>query len=83
MDPSNPVDLSPTVVTDKLVIRTGELQDARVRISGQTGKVVYDKTLKVGAFQPATVDVGSFAPGIYKVAVTIGGKTYEQRIVKV
>lgn len=83
MDPSNPVDLSPTVVTDKLVIRTGELQDARVRISGQTGKVVYDKTLKVGAFQPATVDAGSFAPGIYKVAVTIGEKTYEQRIVKV
>ena len=83
MDPSNPVGLSPTVVTDKLVIRTGELQDARVRISGQTGKVVYDKTLKIGAFQPATVDTGSFAPGVYKVAVTIGGKTYEQRIVKV
>ncbi|MBO4923072.1 MAG: S8 family serine peptidase [Bacteroidales bacterium] len=83
MDPSKPVDIGPNVVTDKLVIRIGELQDARVRISGQTGKVVYDKTLKIGAFQPVSVDVGSFAPGIYKVAVTISGKTYEQRIVKV
>ena len=83
IDPSNPVDLSPTVVTDKLVIRTGEMRDARVRISGQTGKAVYDKTLKIGAFQPATIDVGSFAPGIYKVAVTIGGETYVQKIVKV
>ena len=83
VDPSNPVDLSPTVVTDKLVIRTGEMRDASVRISGQTGKVVYDNTLKIGAFQPATIDVGSFAPGIYKVAVTIGGETYVQKIFKV
>lgn len=83
MDPSNPVELSSTVVRDKLVIRTGELRETRVRISGQTGKVVYDGILQIGAFHPVTIDMGAFAPGAYKVAVTMGGETYEYRIVKI
>ena len=83
MDPSKRVDISPNVVTDKLVIRTGELSDAHVRISGQTGKVVYDNTLKIGAFQPVMVDFSAFAPGIYKVSVSVEGETFVQKIVKV
>jgi hypothetical protein len=82
-DPSNPVDFVSTTVSDKLVVRTAQLMDTRIRISGQTGKVMFDKTMQVGAFQPATIDVSAFPPGVYKVAVTMEGKTYDNRIVKI
>lgn len=83
MDPSNPVELGPTVVKDKLVIRTGEFRETGVRISGQTGKVLYNASMKVGAFHPVTIDMAAYAPGIYKVAVTMEGRTYDYRIVKI
>lgn len=82
-DPSKPVELSSTTVTTELVIRTGELKETNIRISGQTGKVVYDSTSQVGAFQPAVIDVSAFAPGIYKLSVTMGGDTHVLTFIKI
>lgn len=82
-DPSNPVMLNSTTVTDKLVIRTGDIKETNIRISGQTGKVLYDSTSQVGAFQPAVIDVSGFAPGIYKLSVTMGGETHVLKFIKI
>lgn len=82
-DSSKPVELSSTTVTDQLVIRTGEVRQTNIVISGQTGKVVYDVTDQFGAFSPAIVDMSGIAPGIYKLKVTIGNEVYEFRIMKI
>jgi len=82
-DPADPVELSSTTVTDRLVIRTGRLMDTGVRIITQTGRVLYDKTSQAGAFYPLTIDMAAFPPGIYRLSVSMAGKTFEYRIVKI
>lgn len=82
-DSSKPVELSSTTVTDELVIRTNELRETSITITGQTGKVVYDKVSQVGAFSPAVIDVKGFAPGVYKLEVKIGSDVYTNRFMKI
>ena len=63
-------------------IGTMEEAETGIRISNQTGKVVIDKTVTASAFEPARIDMTSCAPGVYTVAVTVGGNEYKEKIVK-
>lgn len=82
-DPSEPVELSSTTVTDKLTIRTAEIKPTYISLTGTTGKAVYEETLDVGAFAPAEIDCKPFAPGIYKLVVRFDGEEYLFRIIKI
>ncbi|MDE5731511.1 MAG: T9SS type A sorting domain-containing protein [Bacteroidales bacterium] len=53
-----------------------------IRIYSASGQLVYDETCTAGAFNPAKIDMSDFAPGTYRVVVTIKGKTTERTIVK-
>lgn len=82
-DPSEPVELSSTTVTDKLTIRTLEIKPTYIGLTGSTGKTVYEDTLDVGAFAPAEIDCKPFAPGIYRLVVRFDGTEYSFRIIKI
>lgn len=81
-NPSEPVSLYPNPVVDYLNVSTMDVKDTRVRIVSQTGQTVYDKTSKIGAFEPAKIDMRGCAPGVYSVSVTIDGKETRQNIIK-
>lgn len=82
-DPSEPVELSSTTVTDRLIIRTAEIKPTYISLTGSTGKIVYEDTKDVGAFAPAEIDCKPFAPGIYKLVVRFDGEEYSFRIIKI
>lgn len=82
-DPSEPVELSSTTVTDKLTIRTSEVKPTYIALTGGTGNMVYENTLNVGAFAPAEIDCKPFAPGIYRLVVRFDGAEYSFRIIKI
>lgn len=82
-DPSEPVELSSTTVTDKLTIRTSEIKPTYISLAGSTGKTVYENTLNVGAFALAEIDCRPFAPGIYRLMVRFDGAEYSFRIIKI
>lgn len=81
-DPSKPVSVYPNPVTDYVNVSTMDMADTDVKIFSQTGKKVYDATLKTSAFEPARIDMSSYAPGLYTMSVAFGGKEYEQTVVK-
>ena len=73
----------PNPVKDFLNIGTGsELSDVRVRIVSQTGRSVYDNTVKASAFEPARIDLSGQAPGVYSVVICVGEKTHTFSVVK-
>lgn len=76
-------DIYPSQVTDYLYIGGGVPQDAGVRLFSSSGAVVYDGMMKISAFEPAKIDMRGFAPGVYKVKVTAGGKLAERTIVRI
>lgn len=81
-NPSEPVSLYPNPVVDFLNVSTMDIKDTRVRIVSQTGQAVYDKVSRIGAFEPAKIDMRGCAPGVYSVSVTIDGKETRQNIIK-
>lgn len=81
-DPSKPLSVYPNPVTDYVNVSTMDMADTDVMIVSQTGKTVYDETLKASAFEPARIDMSSYAPGVYTMTVAFGGKEYEQTVVK-
>lgn len=81
-DPSADADIYPTMVKDFLTISAGEDTGTLIRIYSASGQLVYDETCTAGAFNPAKIDMSDFAPGTYRVVVTIKGKTTERTIVK-
>lgn len=81
-NPAEPVSLYPNPVVDYLNVSTMDIKDTRVRIVSQTGQTVYDKVSKIGAFEPAKIDMRGCAPGVYSVSVTFDGKETRQNIVK-
>lgn len=73
----------PNPVRDYLNIRTGaELQDAEIVINGPTGNNIFHETIACSAFEPVQIDMREYAPGIYTLRVTTGGKTYVNNVVK-
>lgn len=81
-DPSKPLSVYPNPVTDFVNVSTLDAADTRILIVSQTGKTVYDKTSVVSGYEPARIDMTSFAPGVYSMTVTFGGKEYKQNVVK-
>ena len=82
-DFSKPVEMYPNPVKDYMTISTMEGDDTHVMIVSSTGQKVYDKTQEISAFYPATIDMRSYAPGVYNVTVEFGGNSYKRTIVKI
>lgn len=83
MDPSAGVSAYPNPVTDVLNIRTGEEAETYIRVTSSSGATIYEKTSVVGAFSPASIDMGGCAPGRYVVLIRCGGKEYTRTVTKI
>lgn len=82
-DPSNPISVYPNPVTDYVNVSTLDIDDTKIRIVSQTGKTMFEETVKAGAFEPARIDLSQFAAGVYTMTVSFGGNTYKETIVKI
>ena len=76
------VDLYPNPVKDYLYVRTSETTSADVKVISSLGRIVFEETLNLSPFSPASVDMRNMAGGIYSVQVTCSGETYTKTIVK-
>ena len=83
MDPSAAVSAYPNPVTDVLNIRTGEEAETYIRVTSSSGATIYEKTSVVGAFSPASIDMGGCSPGRYVVLIRCGGKEYTKTVTKI
>ena len=81
-DSSKPVEMFPNPVKDYLNISTMDVAQTSIRILSSTGKVFYDETSDVSAFEPALIDMRSYPPGLYTVDVEFNGEKYRRTIVK-
>ncbi len=81
-DPKAGADIYPTQVTDVLKVSGGAEAETIIKIYSSTGALVYDATVSTSAFNPAQIDMTGFAPGVYKVKVTINGIETTRSIVK-
>lgn len=81
-DPEKPLDIYPNPVVDWLNVATMDLEPTHIQIVSSTGKTVYDATSDVSAFEPARIDMNSYAPGQYVVYISFGGNEYKRSIVK-
>ena len=43
---------------------------------------MFEDTMEVSGLEPARIDMSSFAPGVYSLAVSFGGNEYIQNVVK-
>ena len=59
-----------------------DAQSMKVRMVNATGGVVYEGSVNGSAFEPGVIDCTSLAPGVYSVAITMGGQEYKQTVVK-
>ena len=82
-DPSDPISVYPNPVVDFVNISTLEESDTDIRIVSQTGKTVYNQTVKASAFAPARIDMSNCAPGVYSVHVKLGETEYKEIITKI
>ena len=81
-DPSSPVSVYPNPVTDYVNVGTLDMASTSIRISSSTGKLMFEDTMEVSGLEPAKIDMSSFAPGVYSIAVSFGGNEYVQNVVK-
>ena len=82
-DAAQPVETTPSPISNKLVITTEEAAETYVRIVGSTGKVVYEETLVFSGFDPLTIDTSSLAPGRYTLTVRYLSTSYTNSFVKI
>ena len=76
------MDLYPNPVKDYLYVRTSESASADVKVISNLGRIIFEESVSISPFTPATVDMREMAAGIYTVQVTYDGKTYTKTIVK-
>ena len=82
-EPSVDYSVYPNPVRDFLNIGTGsEPAETHVRIASQTGRTVFDGTVKASAFDPARIDMSGQAPGVYSGTIRIGTKTHSFTVIK-
>jgi len=81
-DGSSNVDIYPNPVSDFLYVRTSEAASANLKLIDVLGATVYDQDLTITPFEPAKVDVSSFAGGIYTVILNYAGNVTTSRIFK-
>ena len=81
-DESNPAECFPNPVSDILNIRTEEEVPTHVGITDANGVSVFDRTLTIGGFSPAAIDMGKCAPGQYRLVIEYSGKKFRKTIIK-
>ena len=81
-DGEQPVDIYPNPVSDYLYVRTSEAAAASLRVVSVSGATVHEDNLTITPFDPAKVDVRSFAPGVYTVLLDYNGEQIKKSIVK-
>lgn len=82
-DPSDPISVYPNPVIDFVNVGTLDEADTKITITSQTGKKLFDQTMKASAFEPARIDMSSYAPGVYSMTVVLDGKTYKELVTKI
>ena len=81
-DDSNEMDVYPNPVVDKLNLRTGDKISALVSIVSSTGATVFNKSVSMGPFNPAQIDMSDMSGGVYTVLINFNGKELKQNITK-
>lgn len=81
-DDSNEMDVYPNPVVDKLNLRTGDKISALVSIVSSTGATVFSKSVSMGPFNPAQIDMSDMSGGVYTVLIKLNGKELKQNITK-
>jgi serine protease len=82
-DGSQPVDIYPNPVKDKLKIRPADVQAADVTVSNKAGAVVIDASgSTLDPFSPLTLDMSSLPGGVYYVTVRGGSASGTYSVVK-
>lgn len=81
-DSSKPVSIYPNPVVDFVNVSTMDMADTDVLIVSQTGKKMYEGTVKASAFEPARIDMSAYAPGVYTITVALDDQKHTQTLVK-
>ncbi len=82
-DGSQPVDIYPNPVKDKLKIRPADVQAADVTVSNKAGAVVIDASgSTLDPFTPLTLDMSSLPGGVYYVTIRGGSASGTYSVVK-
>lgn len=82
-DADEKVSVYPTQVTNTLYVGTGaEVSPSAVKVYAQNGAEFFNDTVSASAFEPATIDMNSAAPGRYFVEVEYQGESYKRVVVK-
>ncbi|HAY17901.1 MAG TPA: hypothetical protein DCY24_01505, partial [Rikenellaceae bacterium] len=77
-------DYYPNPVRDFLNIRPGSTSavDVRVRLSSMSGAVILEEKVSCSVFNPVRIDMSAFAPGEYRLGLSLGAEEYNYVIVK-
>ena len=83
-DPAKPAQAYPVQISDEVNVRipSEDQRKTRIIISTTSGACVHDHEYFMSIFTPIRIDMSKCAPGYYTVAVTYGGRTYTNRVVK-
>ena len=83
-DPSKTVTVYPMHVVDNLNIRVNSQTqaDTRILIHSAAGSTMFDANRYLSLFNPASIDMSAYAPGIYTAKITFNGKTTSIRLLK-
>ena len=77
------VDVYPNPVVDILHIRTGlQPESVGVKIATTAGATAYEGSVECSAFNPAEIDMSSYAPGQYKLFLDTKSGKQEMTIIK-
>lgn len=83
-DSENKIDIYPVPVKDILYVRTGQEKHLDISISTMTGQSFHEeKDLVSSMFEPAAIDASQWAPGRYKVIISLDGEHFEKVITKI
>ena len=78
----NLVEIYPIPTATLLNVRTGETKLTTIEIETMSDKCIFSTTGNIGAFEPAVIDMTAFAPGRYRVRVTIDDLVHTRVITK-
>lgn len=79
---NNEIDIYPNPVVDHLNIRVFREVGARVKITGTSGKTMFDKDVELSPFEPTRIDMSAYGAGAYRLTLVVDGKQTTQNIVK-
>lgn len=72
----------PNPMKDRLNLASDKRTRASVRIMNTNGKVIYKESWESNPYSPKVLDVTNYKAGLYKVEFSVGGKVYEENVVK-